>query len=89
MPNQDNIPGTDIDSSNELTFTEKSLKRLAHWIHHNEDHAQSYQQWSDDFHKNGFPQAATLMESAVGLTEQINQIFNEAMHLISASENKH
>ena len=53
MPTQDNTLPSDTNSSSELTFSEKSLKRLAHWIHHNGEHAQSYRQWTEDFNKNG------------------------------------
>ncbi len=73
---------THSETSGELTFTEKSAKRLSHWIQHNEDHAQNYRQWAAEFDQHQLPQVKTLLESAANLTEQINKVLDEALRMV-------
>lgn len=82
MSHHSNTPHTHSEESS-MTFTEKSAKRLAHWIQHNEDHAQNYRQWAEAFNQQDLPKVAVLLESAADLTAQINQILDEALQHLS------
>ena len=37
----------------ELTETQRLLKRLHHWIHHNDDHAANYVEWAAKIEATG------------------------------------
>jgi hypothetical protein len=73
---------SDTPAGSSITFAEKAEKLIAHWIKHNEDHAQSYGQWADAFRDNGLASAAVLLESAADLTRRINQALIEASRAI-------
>jgi len=72
-----------------MTFSEKSIKRLSHWIHHNEDHAHNYREWASQFDQHQLPGVKALLESAAELTEQINKILEEARQLIPIDALRH
>lgn len=79
---------THQDSGNEMTFTEKSTKRLSHWIHHNEDHAQNYRQWANEFDRHQLPAVKQLLESAAELSDQINIVLKQALELLPAEKDQ-
>ena len=59
--------GDEIKS--ELSFDEKMIKLLEHWIKHNEDHVRTYRDW------------AQLLEDVAEMTLLINKKFESAMKL--------
>lgn len=61
-----------------LSFSEKLVKLLDHWIEHNDHHAQDYRKWAQDARTNGQMEVADLLESAAGLTGDISDRFREA-----------
>jgi hypothetical protein len=63
----------------EMDFTTKARKLIAHWIHHNDEHAKNYRQWVGEFQKNDLPSAAVLLQSAADLTSQINLTLQQAL----------
>ncbi len=69
-----------------ISFPGKAHKLIDHWIKHNNDHAQSYRQWADTFRLNGLASAATLLESAADLTQQINLALDGASRLVDRSD---
>ena len=70
------------DQAPDLSFPEKAEKLLAHWIHHNIDHAQNYRQWAAAFNQHGLSDAGALLDAAAELTDQINQKLEQAARLI-------
>jgi hypothetical protein len=70
---------SDHHAKEELTFAEKARKLLEHWIHHNEDHASSYRQWSETFKENGLSDAAELLVAAARATADINRDLEQAL----------
>lgn len=62
----------------ELTETQKVLKRLHHWIHHNDDHAASYLDWAARVETLGFAAAAERLRKAADLTQAISREFEAA-----------
>jgi hypothetical protein len=69
-------------NAQELTFMEKGSRLLNHWIHHNDDHIGSYEQWAAEFRGNQLEAVAVLLEAAAELTKQINQTLGEAIRLL-------
>jgi len=68
----------DNETGGELTFDEKMLKLLEHWIKHNHDHAATYQQWSQKAKQNGLEQVARILSEAVETTDSLSRRFEQA-----------
>ena len=69
----------DHDSHEELSFEEKLIKLLSHWIKHNEDHALNYRNWAEKAKTNGKGQTAGLLEEAAELSLVVNDKFEAAL----------
>jgi hypothetical protein len=65
-----------------LSFDEKLIKLLEHWIRHNEDHAKTYQDWAVKVKEKNMVKAGSLLEDSAEMTMQINKKFEEAAKLI-------
>jgi len=65
-----------------LGFTEKMDKLLAHWIHHNEDHASNYKEWAQRATDENQSEIAAKLEKAAFLTDQITQVFRTAQKIL-------
>ena len=64
-----------------LSFSEKMVKLLGHWVRHNNDHALNYRDWATKGRTENMPEAAALLEEAAGLTQQISDKFETAAKL--------
>ena len=65
-----------------LSFDEKLIKLLEHWIKHNEDHAKTYQEWAARAKEKNLAHAGSLLEDSAEKTMLINKKFEEAAKLI-------
>ena len=70
------------DIQSDLTFEEKLLKLLNHWIKHNDDHAGTYQEWMERMKEHHMDEAANLIEEAATLTHRINETFEAVIRLL-------
>lgn len=70
------------DQSEEMGFSEKMEKLLAHWVHHNEDHLANYKQWAQTARKEKKMDLAAKLEEAADLTGKITKVFQAAKKLI-------
>ncbi len=61
-----------------LSFDEKMIKLLEHWIKHNDDHARTYRDWGQKAKDKGMPETASLLEEAAEMTDRISKTFAEA-----------
>ncbi len=61
-----------------LSFAEKLVKLLEHWVQHNDHHAQDYRQWANDARENRQGAVADLLDQAADLTDTISKHFREA-----------
>lgn len=82
MQNHDHNTNASESEHSELSFTEKTRKLLAHWVHHNEEHARRYDQWASACRTNGLGEAADLLAQAAALTGQINRALEQAQATI-------
>ena len=62
-----------------LSFEEKLITILNHWIKHNEDHIKVYKEWSTKAKDKGLEKICPFMADAVEMTEGINLKFKEAL----------
>lgn len=62
-----------------LSFDEKMIKRLEHWIKHNEDHAQTYRDWAQKAKEKNKSKAALMLEDAAEMTLAISKKFELAI----------
>lgn len=69
--------------SDNLSFEEKLTKILAHWIHHNGDHAETYRRWARQAEENQLAAIAPLLDESAELTQQISKRFESAIKLLS------
>jgi hypothetical protein len=69
---------------NSLTFDEKLVKLLEHWIKHNDDHAENYRNWAKKTKEKGMNDVGLLLEDAVDMTESISNKCKKALELITA-----
>jgi hypothetical protein len=67
------------DSQSSLSFDEKMVKLLEHWIKHNDDHAETYKEWSEKAKDNNLDHACAIILEAAEMTLQINEKFKEAL----------
>ena len=61
-----------------LTFSDKLVKLLDHWIQHNDHHAEDYRKWARDARENGQVEVADLLGAAADLTGAIGERLREA-----------
>ena len=69
----------------EMTFEEKIIKLLEHWIRHNEDHAKTYKDWADRAETHQLTEAASLIKEAAEMNLAVNEKFKQAKTLIKAN----
>jgi hypothetical protein len=65
-----------------LSFDEKMVKLLEHWIKHNNDHAQTYRDWAQKAKEKNKGKAALLLEDAAEMTLSISKKFKSAIKLL-------
>ena len=61
-----------------MSFSEKLVKLLDHWIQHNDHHAEDYRKWAHDARESGQLEVADLLGSAADLTGSISDRLREA-----------
>jgi hypothetical protein len=72
----------------ELSETQKILKLLHHWVHHNADHAANYMEWAGKIEALGFAAAAEHLRKAAEMTHAITREFEAAEAVIRAQAPK-
>jgi len=48
------------------------LKMVAHWLHHNEDHARSYRQWADRARNLGHAEVGRILDAVADENLRLN-----------------
>jgi len=72
----------DHEIQSTLSFDEKMIKLLEHWIKHNDDHAQTYRDWAQKAKEKNMREASSLLEDAAEMILMISKKFEEAAALI-------
>ena len=71
----------DHDNQSTLSFDEKMIKLIEHWIKHNDDHAATYRDWAKKAKEKDKDKAASLLEDAAEMTLMISKKFEEVAEL--------
>jgi hypothetical protein len=66
------------DVEQPLSFEEKMAKLVAHWIRHNDDHAENYRKWAKKAKQHQLPETGDLLEKAAEMTDLISHKFKAA-----------
>ncbi len=74
------------DDGSEMPFEEKLTKILDHWIKHNQDHADTYEDWAARAREAHLDDVAELLKDAANLNFTMNEKFEAARKLISKKE---
>ena len=72
----------DQEMQSVLSFDEKMIKLLKHWINHNDDHAQTYRDWAQKAKEKNKSKAALMLEDAAEMTLSISKKFESAIKFI-------
>jgi hypothetical protein len=62
-----------------LSFEEKLIKLLSHWIKHNEDHAGTYTDWAEKTKAADLAVIGALLNEAAEMTRSISTKFEAAL----------
>jgi hypothetical protein len=65
-----------------LSFEEKMIKLLSHWIKHNDDHAKTYIDWAERTRGADMAAVGTLLTEAADMTRLISAKFEAALDQI-------
>ena len=72
----------DHDVRSDLTFEEKLIKLLEHWLKHNHDHAHTYREWAERARTNDLSQVGTLIDEIGEMTQNIDEKIKEALNSV-------
>jgi len=71
------------EDNSEMPFEEKLAKILDHWIKHNQDHADTYEDWAGRAREAKLNGVADLLKEAANLNFTMNEKFEAAKKLLS------
>ena len=74
--------GHSHDEPSHLSFEEKLIKLLAHWIKHNVDHADTYTEWAEKSKASHLETVAGLLAEAAQISRSVNAKFEAALALL-------
>jgi hypothetical protein len=63
----------------ELSFNEKLIKLLEHWIRHNQEHAKTYGDWAEKAAADSKREVSILLKEAVSLSMDLKRKFEQAL----------
>jgi hypothetical protein len=70
------------ESSGLFSETDKLIKMVEHWIHHNEEHSRSYRKWADRAREMGQEEAGAILEEVADGTLSQNRSFERMLALL-------
>lgn len=70
------------DVKSDLTFEEKLIKLLDHWLKHNQDHAHTYQEWATRARSHDLTQVGVLLDEIDDITQTIDERLKKALKLL-------
>ncbi|MFH1984886.1 MAG: hypothetical protein ABIL58_23850 [Pseudomonadota bacterium] len=69
-------------SGDTLTFDQKMIKLVTHWIRHNDEHAANFRDWAKKAVDEGFSEVAAELETAARITADTSAAFKRALALL-------
>lgn len=74
---------THTHAASEMSFDERLVKLLDHWVKHNDDHADSYRRWAGTAKSHHLEGVSALLEEAAEMTQQISDLFERATKAVT------
>jgi rubrerythrin len=72
-------------SHSDTSESDKLIKMVEHWVHHNEDHSRSYRDWADRARALGHTEVGTMLDEVAETTRLQNEHFRKALDLLKSS----
>jgi len=72
----------DRETTSALSFDEKLIIRLEHWVKHNDDHAKTYNDWAQMAKENDLEEAGVLLDDVAKMTRLITGKFEAALAIV-------
>jgi hypothetical protein len=69
-----------------ICMPEKLLRIVEFWLHHNEEHAQSYRDWADRARKMGFEEVGHILEVLAGEALLSNRNLERVLSLLKDNQ---
>jgi len=66
------------------SMQDKLVKMVEFWVHHNEEHAQSYMDWAGRAHKMGLEEVGDILETLAGDAMLPNRSLERVLGLLKA-----
>ncbi len=82
---QHHEPVAGDDTKESLSFQEKLVKRIEHWIDHNEEHVGNYRDWARRCGEKGFQEVVELLEETAGTAAGVGQKLEKILKTIKTS----
>lgn len=76
-------------ASGDLSFDEKMIKLLEHWVKHNDDHADTYRQWAEKADNMEMADVGRLLAEAAEMTMTIRQKIEAAIERVKNRPARH
>ena len=70
------------ESQDALSFEEKLIKRLEHWIKHNNDHVEGYKEWTALSKEKNMPEVSRLLNQVADMSIEMSRKFEAALELV-------
>jgi len=70
------------ETDTQMTFEEKMVKLIEHWIKHNEEHAVQFRNWAQKAKENQLDELGNVLEEAAQKTLLLNAVFQKGNDLI-------
>jgi len=78
--------GHQHEIQSDMSFEEKMVKLLDHWIRHNDDHAGTYRGWAEKARDHHMESTSDLLMEAAQMTLAINGKFEAALAALMPSK---
>lgn len=72
-----------------LSFDEKMIKLLKHWVRHNDDHVDTYRQWAEKATDMDMPDVGRLIAEAAEMTLDIRKKIETAIDRVKNRPDQH
>ena len=63
----------------QISTKDKIVKRIEHWIKHNNDHVNNYNDWAQKAKAEGLDKVSSLLIEVANMSQEMNNKFEEAL----------
>ncbi len=70
------------ENESQLSERDKLIKRIEHWIKHNEDHKNTYMEWAEKTRGMNLEDVASALEEVASLANKQNELFEKILNIL-------